>query len=86
MKSGKAYCVRGQDQMSLFSEQELHDLVPPEKRRRTKRLFVLVERPDGTTFEQELERVKGLTPFQTAMKYKRETLGKGYWICQWWLV
>ena len=28
MKSGKAYCIQGQDQMSLFSEKELSKMNP----------------------------------------------------------
>lgn len=77
----KAYKLRGSDQLSLFSEQQMNDLVPVEKRRTVKRLFCLVERPDGTTYEQELTRVRGEKPWQTCMRYKHETLGKGYWIC-----
>ena len=80
MKSGKAYCIQGSDQMSLFSEQELRALDPTPKRR-PKKLFCLVEASDGHTWWQELERVKGEKPWATCMRYKREALGKGYWIC-----
>lgn len=77
-----AYCIRGQDQMSLFSEQQLQDLIPLENRPYTKRLFCLVEADDGHSWWQELERVREETPWQTCMKYKKEVLGRGYWICK----
>lgn len=79
--TGKAYCIRGQQQMSLFSEEQLRSLTPPDKRRTVKRLFCLVEAPDGHSWWQELERVKGEKPWQTCIRYKNETLGRGYWIC-----
>ena len=75
----KAYCIRGQAQMSLFSEQELAKMNP--NKRQPKKLFCLVEGPGGHTWWQELQRVKGERPWQTCMRYKRESLGRGYWIC-----
>ena len=77
--TGKAYCIQGQDQMSLFSEEQLAALNP--NKRQLKKLFVLVESPDGSTWWQELARVRGEKPWQTCMRYKRESLGRGYWIC-----
>ena len=77
--TGEAYCIRGQNQMSLFSEKQLAALNP--NKRQLKRLFALVESPDGFTWWQELERVRGEKPWQTCMRYKRESLGRGYWIC-----
>ncbi len=75
----KAYCIRGQEQMSLFSEQQLAAMNP--NKRQPKKLFALVESPDGSSWWQELQRVKGERPWQTCMRYKRESLGRGYWIC-----
>lgn len=66
-------------QMSLFSEQELAKMNL--NKRQPKKLFCLVEGPDGRTWWQELQRVKGERPWQTCMRYKRESLGRGYWIC-----
>ena len=84
----EAHVIRGQDQMSLFSEEELASMVPANKqpkgyipRHPLKKLYALVEAPNGHTWWQELERVKGLTPWQICMKYKKEVLGPGYWIC-----
>lgn len=75
----KAYCIRGQEQMSLFSEQELSAMST--NKRQPKRLFCCIEAPDGHSWWQELERKKGEKPWETCMRYKRETLGRGYWIC-----
>lgn len=75
----KAYCIRGQEQMSLFSEQELSAMSA--NKRQPKRLFCYIEAPDGHSWWQELERKKGEKPWETCMRYKRETLGRGYWIC-----
>lgn len=77
----KSYCIRGQQQLSLFSESELQSLTPPDKRRKVKRLFALIEAPDGYSWWQEVERLKGERPWQSLMRYKKETLGRGYWIC-----
>lgn len=77
--TGKAYCIQGQQQMSLFSESQLSAM--NSNKRRIKRLFCLVEAPDGHSWWQELERVRGEKPWETCMRYKKETLGRGYWIC-----
>lgn len=77
--SGKAYCIQGQDQMSLFSEKQLAALNP--NKRQPKKLFALIESPDGYSWWQELQRVRGEKPWQTCMRYKRESLGRGYWVC-----
>lgn len=47
----------------------------------SKKLFALIESPGGSTWWQEIQRVKGENPWQTCMRYKRESLGRGYWIC-----
>ena len=50
-------------------------------KRQPKKLFALIESPGGSTWWQEIQRVKGENPWQTCMRYKRESLGRGYWIC-----
>lgn len=66
------------EQLSLFSEKELQKITP---KKQPKKLFVLIEAPDGHSWWQEVERVKGEKPWQTCMRYKRESLGRGYWVC-----
>lgn len=80
---GKAYCIRGQQQMSLFNEKTLVELTPLCKRRNKRKLFALIEAPDGYSWWQEIERLKGETPWQACIRYRNETLGRGYWICTW---
>lgn len=62
------------EQLSLFSKTELTAMKQP------KRLFALVVAKEGHSWWQEIPRIKGLTPWQTAVKYRKESLGSGYWI------
>ena len=48
------------------------------------KLFVLIERPDGSTFEQEIEWREGES-IKTALGRYARRIGKDYWICDWWL-
>lgn len=50
----------------------------------TKRLFVLVEAPDGHTWEQEIEWRAGES-VKTAIGRCKKMLGRGYWICDWYI-
>ena len=50
-----------------------------------KRLFVLVEAPDGYTWRQEIEWRIGETIAIAIKRYKR-ILGRGYWICDWYCI
>lgn len=81
MNTSKAYCIRGQDQLSIFSEAQLTNMTPLNKRRTILNLFALIEDREGYSWWQEIERKKGETPWQSCMRYKRESLGKGYWVC-----
>ena len=51
---------------------------------RTKRLYCVVEAPDGRTWEQEIELRDGESANAAIARYKR-MLGKSYWICDWHL-
>ena len=78
--TNKAYCIQNQRQLSLFNEKQLRSMTLPTLRI-IKKLYVLIESPDGYSWWQNIERIKGETPWQSCMRYKKETLGKGYWIC-----
>ena len=47
-----------------------------------KKLFVLVERPYGTTYWQEIEWRENES-IKTAIGRAKRMLGKSYWICDW---
>ncbi len=47
-------------------------------------ICILVERPNGTTFEQKVA-LNGKSVKDTITSYKR-CLGKGYLICDWWTI
>ena len=49
-----------------------------------KRLYCIVERPDGTTFEQEIDWREGES-VKTALGRYKKMLGKSYWICDWYI-
>lgn len=49
-----------------------------------KRLFVLIERPDGSTYEQEAEWREGES-IKSAIGRCKRMLGKSYWICDWYV-
>ena len=50
-----------------------------------KKLFVLIESPDGTTYEQEIEWRLGET-VKDALRRCKLILGRGYRICNWRVV
>lgn len=49
-----------------------------------KRLFVLVERQDGSTYEQEIE-WRDNESVATALTRFKKVLGRGYHICDWYI-
>ena len=49
-----------------------------------KRLFVLIERPDETTYKQEIEWRLGET-VKSAISRCKKMLGRSYWICDWYI-
>lgn len=48
---------------------------------RQRKLIVVVESPDGTTFHQQIEFIKDV---KTSIKEAKKIFGKGYWICDWY--
>lgn len=49
-----------------------------------RKLYCVVEAPDGHTWEQEVQWNEGESVKTALGRYKR-MLGKSYWICDWWI-
>lgn len=50
-----------------------------------KRLFVIIEAPSGYSWEQEIE-WRPLETVKTALSRCKKMLGRGYIICNWYIV
>lgn len=66
--------------MSITELEKRGSAVEPE---RAMRLFVVVERPDGTTFKQEVA-VHCDEGAEEAVARYRKMLGCGYLVCDWY--